>query len=97
MLLVERLTTYGFDYRQGHRVYDTLVKDCEVHGVPKIVAEYQRFRIENPGPMDPPQLVFGVHNLLHPFASSKPPAKGKGYNPTSDEAWDAFGGRPDVA
>lgn len=96
MELVERLTTWGFNYRTGHKVHDTLVKDVETHGVDKVVREYEAFRIANPGPMDPPQLVFGVHNLLHPFAPSKAPAKGKGFNPTSDEAWDAFGGK-DVA
>lgn len=96
MLLVERLTTWGFDYRTGHKVHDTLVKDVETHGVDKVVQEYEAFRVANPGPMDPPQLVFGVHNALHPFVPSKAPAKGKGFNPTSDEAWDAFGGK-DVA
>lgn len=42
-------------------------------------------------------IVFGAENLLDPPPSAKQPPKPKGFNPTSDEAWDAFGGRPDVA
>lgn len=43
-------------------------------------------------------VVFGAENRLDPIRAATTPKPGKGFNPTSDEAWDAFGGRPsDVA
>jgi hypothetical protein len=43
------------------------------------------------------QFVQALRSVLEPMpGATKAPAKGKGFNPTSDEAWDAFGGK-DVA
>lgn len=72
MLLVENLTRAGFDYREGHRIHDTLVADVENHGAAVLAERYRAFRATSPGPVDAAQLVFGVHNALHPLTRSKP-------------------------
>jgi hypothetical protein len=41
-------------------------------------------------------IVFGAENLLDPPPTGKAAPQGKGFNPSSSEAWDAFGGK-DVA
>lgn len=72
MLLVEDLTRHRFGYREGHQIHDTLVADVENHGAPAIAERYRAFRATAPGPVDAAQLVFGVHNALHPLVRSKP-------------------------
>lgn len=71
MLLVENLTRRPFNYRDGNNVHDTLVGDVAQHGAERMADEYRRFR-EGSGPVDAAQLVFGVHNALHPLIKAKP-------------------------
>ena len=72
MLTVERLTRTGFNFREGHRVHDTLVADVSNHGAERITTEYRTFREAAGGPVDAAQIVFGVHNALHPLVKAKP-------------------------
>lgn len=71
MLLVENLTRRPFNYREGHQVHDTLAGDVAAHGADRIADEYRRFRESSPGPVDAAQIVFGVHNALHPLTKPK--------------------------
>lgn len=72
MILVEDLTRRPFNYREGHQVHDTLVGDVAAHGAEAMSSEYRRFRESSPGPVDAAQLVFGVHNALHPLTKPTP-------------------------
>lgn len=72
MMVVEDLTRSRFGYREGHRIHDTLVADVGNHGAAVIADRYRAFRATSPGPVDAAQLVFGVHNALHPLTSAKP-------------------------
>lgn len=72
MLLVETLTRRPFSYREGHQVHDTLSGDVAAHGADRIAAEYRAFHERQTGPVDAAQLVFGVHNALHPLVKVKP-------------------------
>lgn len=72
MLVVEDLTRSRFGYREGHQIHDTLVADVGNHGAAAIAERYRAFRATAPGPVDAAQLVFGVHNALHPLVRSKP-------------------------
>lgn len=72
MLTVENLTRRPFNYREGHQVHDTLIGDVAAHGADKMSDEYRRFREAASGPVDAAQLVFGVHNALHPLVKAKP-------------------------
>lgn len=72
MMVVEDLTRSRFGYREGHRIHDTLVADVGNHGAAAIADRYRAFRATSPGPVDAAQLVFGVHNALHPLTSAKP-------------------------
>lgn len=80
-----------------------------IHGWP--ATELDRLLEERPGALDAipdamartvphpswAQFVQALRSVLEPMpGATKAPAKGKGFNPTSDEAWDAFGGK-DVA
>ena len=67
MLLVENLTRAPFNYREGHRVHDTLVADVANHGADVVSDAYRTFRERQGGPVDAAQIVFGVHNALHPL------------------------------
>lgn len=71
MLTVENLTRRPFNYREGHQVHDTLIGDVAQHGAERMTDEYRRFREAN-GSVDAAQLVFGVHNALHPLIKAKP-------------------------
>lgn len=72
MLLVENLTRRPFNYREGHNVHDTLVGDVAAHGASKMSDAYRSWHQRQGGPVDAAQLVFGVHNDLHPLVKSKP-------------------------
>lgn len=72
MLLVENLTRRPFNYREGHQVHDTLVGDVAAHGSDKIGDAYREAARSAPGPVDAAQLVFGVHNALHPLMKAAP-------------------------
>jgi hypothetical protein len=67
MLLVERLTHRPFAFREGSPVHDTLVGDVATHGAVRIAAEYRAMHEASAAPLDAAQLVFGVHNALHPL------------------------------
>ena len=71
MLLVERLTGNGFNHREGSSLHDTLTGDVRNHGAERIAAEYQTFAAAQSGPVDAAQIVFGVHNSLHPLSRPK--------------------------
>lgn len=71
MLKVEALTRRPFNYREGHQIHDTLVGDVAAHGAETMAEHYARFQAEN-GRCDTAQLVFGVHNVLHPLIKAKP-------------------------
>lgn len=72
MLLVENLTRRPFNYREGNNVHDTLVGDVAQHGAERMGDEYRRYQQGNGGSLDAAQLVFGVHNALHPLIKAKP-------------------------
>jgi hypothetical protein len=67
MLLIERLTHRPFAFRDGSPVHDTLVGDVATHGAARIAAEYRAMHETSAAPLDAAQLVFGVHNALHPL------------------------------
>lgn len=72
MLLVENLTRRPFNYREGHQVHDILVGDVSAHGADAIGEAYREFQRSASGPVDAAQIVFGVHNRLHPLTREKP-------------------------
>lgn len=98
--VVEGLTNRPFGFTVGSRVFDTLAADVKDFGLDRVLTEYRAVKDEAPGPVDAAGVVFGGHKRLFPIPDGprplRAPAKGKGFNPTSDEAWDAFGGK-DVA
>lgn len=87
----------SFGYSRGSRVFDRMAADVEQLGAERVDRAYRDLRAEYASdPMDAAQLVFGAHKRLFPIPDG-PTGKaksGKGFNPTSEEAWDAFGGKP---
>lgn len=71
MLLVEGLTRRPFSFHEGSQVHDTLVGDVAAHGASRMSDEYRAFREAASGPVDAAQLVFGVHNALHPLTRTR--------------------------
>jgi hypothetical protein len=99
MQSVEDLTGRPFGWGQGSPIFDTLAADVRDLGAERVIAEYRAVKAATNGtPIDPAGIVFGAHKRLFPIPDGPRPIKGgKGFNPTSDEAWEAFGGKPDVA
>jgi hypothetical protein len=100
MQSVEDLTGRPFGWGVGSPIFDTLAADVRDLGVERVTTEYRAVKAAvGASPIDPAGIVFGAHKRLFPIPdgpTGKAP-KGKGFNPTSEEAWDAFGGKPDVA
>lgn len=86
----------SFPYSRGHRVFDAMAEDVGKLGADRVEAAYRAIRAEYASePMDAAGIVFGAHKRLFPIPDGPRPVKaGKGFNPTSEEAWDAFGGKP---
>lgn len=88
----------SFGYSRGSKVFDRMAGDVEQLGPDRVERAYRDIRAEYAAdPMDAAGIVFGAHKRLYPIPdgpTGRPPKQGKGFNPTSEEAWDAFGGKP---
>lgn len=98
MASVEELTGRPFGWGQGSPIFDTLAADVRDLGLAKVIAEYRAVKARSgSSPIDPAGIVFGAHKRLFPIPdgpTGRAAKPGKGFNPTSEEAWDAFGGKP---
>jgi hypothetical protein len=96
---VENLTGgRPFSWGRGSPIFDTLAADVADLGLDRVTAEYRAVKAAADGqPIDAAGIVFGAHKRLYLIPAGpngKTPKQGKGFNPTSEEAWDAFGGKP---